>query len=239
MRLLWFLLVVPYSVVLQGCSSCNAKLINATWAPSLTQSTYQAWGGGSSIGACAGGNANCPGNVYPFPPPPPDPTSVLVGYRDQAISCQDIGGTTCSEAYVISRGLVQFDLTPLNGNGPVSAILKFWMTQASTPNSTVLASIGAATQSPGGSGSGLVPMNVFLTLPTGTGVYVNQQWLKIANSTYYTIDVTRQVRDWAAGRTTNYGFVLASANEQPPAANTSGYSFYGHFGLDVTYNPNP
>ena len=235
MRLLWFLLVVPYSVLLQGCSSCNVKLVNQTLTPSLTESTFQ--GPLTQFGMCPEAGGQCQAgatNPWSF-----GPGTVMVGYDDHTAGCPNSPGT-CAEAYIISRGLVQFDLTPLNGHSPVSATLLFQMTQASFPLDSVLAAIGTGTQPPPGSDCQcLAPMDVFLNLPTGPGLNVNQGWLKIANSTDFSVDVTREVRDWTAGGKQNYGFVLAGVDEQPPAKDTSGFSVYGRFGLNVTYNPNP
>ena len=145
------------TLIPQGCGPFTTVGLK----PSLIESTLQTSYSGS---ACDSGQA-CPGRAYPSPPPY---SGVMVGYSDQQFACEN--GVTCSEEYVISRGLVQFDLTPLNGHSPVSAILLFRMTQASTPNSTVLASIGTGTQPPPANGQGLAPMNPLLTLPTGSGL---------------------------------------------------------------------
>jgi hypothetical protein len=109
-----------------------------------------------------------------------------------------------------------------NQSDPVSA----------QPRST-LQTLGFAKSDPS---SGFPDIDTFAILPDGVAITSNTAQAKIANSTFFTVFVTREVNEWLSGKRPNFGFGLASSEKLATNIPDSvSYSGYVDFILEVDY----
>jgi hypothetical protein len=141
------------------------------------------------------------------------------------------GSASDTEKY---RGVVRFDLGAAQGRPIVAATLKFKMTGGNSAYAqpfNQLGQIGVLT-----SGGDQPDGDWFANLTRGSNVSQSDSEVKIADSTWYSIEASRVVRDWASGAQPNAGFVLRGAEDISGGDRFAETSTYDNFVLEVTYN---
>jgi hypothetical protein len=120
----------------------------------------------------------------------------------------------------------------------VAATLKFRIASnqpdpaLAQPRSTLQA-LGFAKSDPG---SGFTDIDTFAVLLDGVATHSNSAQAKIANSTFFTVFVTREVGDWLSGKRPNFGFGLTSSEKLATnIADSVSFSGYVDFMLEVDY----